>query len=217
MLAHLAPRRLFSPQTRLAMSGPAILAAAAGMDALDDMFRAMADAALVAPARAKASPANEVWQPGMDLAAWLRATFADATPPRARHAALEARLETAAADLKRRFNRDFWIEEGQFFALALDGDQQRVDSLTSNTGHLLWSGIVEEDKIEACVRHLLGERRFSGWGVRTMAESTTSRMIAVSLRTAATVRVVYRVSTRAGCVVSTPALACPSQVSMSVL
>jgi glycogen debranching enzyme len=84
--------------------------------------------------------------------------------------ALEERLETEAADLKRRFNRDFWIEEGQFFALALDGDKKRVDSLTSNTGHLLWSGIVEDDKIEACVRHLLGERLFSGWGVRTMAD-----------------------------------------------
>jgi hypothetical protein len=84
--------------------------------------------------------------------------------------ALEARLEMEAADLKRRFNRDFWIEEGKFFALALDGDKKPVDSLTSNIGHLLWSGIVEEDKIEACVRHLLGERLFSGWGVRTMAE-----------------------------------------------
>src|SRR5512132_496024 len=84
--------------------------------------------------------------------------------------ALAERLEAEAACLKRRFNRDFWIEEGQFFALALDGDKHQVDSLTSNTGHLLWSGIVEDDKIEACVRHLLGERLFSGWGVRTMAE-----------------------------------------------
>jgi glycogen debranching enzyme len=84
--------------------------------------------------------------------------------------ALEERLESQAADLKQRFNRDFWIEEGEFFALALDGDKKQVDSLTSNMGHLLWSGIVENDKIEACVRHLLGKRLFSGWGVRTMAE-----------------------------------------------
>jgi glycogen debranching enzyme len=46
---------------------------------------------------------------------------------------LAARLETEAADLKRRFNRDFWLDEGQFFALALDGDKQPVDSLTSNS------------------------------------------------------------------------------------
>jgi glycogen debranching enzyme len=45
-----------------------------------------------------------------------------------------------------------------------------VDSLTSNIGQLLWSGIVDEDKAPAVVEHLMGERLFSGWGVRTMAE-----------------------------------------------
>jgi len=79
------------------------------------------------------------------------------------------RLELEAADLKRRFNRDFWVEEGEFFALALDADGRQVDSLTSNNGHLLWSGIVEDSKAEIVVRQLLGERLFSGWGIRTMA------------------------------------------------
>jgi glycogen debranching enzyme len=83
--------------------------------------------------------------------------------------ALAQRLESEAAELKRRFNRDFWIEDGSFFALALDGDKKQVDSLTSNIGHLLWSGVVEDDKIEPVVRHLLGEQLFSGWGVRTMS------------------------------------------------
>jgi glycogen debranching enzyme len=83
---------------------------------------------------------------------------------------LGERLEREAADLKRRFNNDFWIEDKQSFALAIDGDGRRVDSLTSNIGHLLWSGIAESDKAEACVRQLMGERLFSGWGVRTMAE-----------------------------------------------
>jgi glycogen debranching enzyme len=78
-------------------------------------------------------------------------------------------LEQEAADLKRRFNQDFWVEDGEFFALALDVDGNQVDSLTSNNGHLLWSGIVDDDKAEAVVHHLLGERLFSGWGVRTMA------------------------------------------------
>jgi glycogen debranching enzyme len=80
-----------------------------------------------------------------------------------------ARLEREAVELKRRFNQDFWIPEKQFFALALDGRKRKVDSLTSNIGHLLWSGIVEDDKAEACAHHLVGPRLFSGWGVRTMA------------------------------------------------
>ena len=79
------------------------------------------------------------------------------------------RLESEAADLKRRFNRDFWVEDGEYFALALDPDGNQVDSLTSNIGHLLWSGIVEKSKAKAIARHLLGPRLFSGWGVRTLA------------------------------------------------
>jgi glycogen debranching enzyme len=84
--------------------------------------------------------------------------------------ALAERLEREAAELKARFNRDFWVAEREFFALALDGGKKPVDSLTSNLGHLLWSGIVDDDKAEAVVRHLLGDSLFSGWGVRTMAE-----------------------------------------------
>ena len=78
-------------------------------------------------------------------------------------------LERQAADLKRRFNRDFWVEDGGYFAIALDADGRQVDSLTSNNGHLLWSGIVDKSKAKAVVRQLMGERLFSGWGVRTLA------------------------------------------------
>jgi glycogen debranching enzyme len=79
-------------------------------------------------------------------------------------------LERQAADLKRRFNRDFWVEEDEYFALALDTEGKQVDALTSNNGHLLWSGIVDKSKAKAVVRHLMGPRLFSGWGVRTLAE-----------------------------------------------
>jgi glycogen debranching enzyme len=83
---------------------------------------------------------------------------------------LADRLEREAADLKARFNRDFWLADRGYFALALDGDKRPVDSLTSNIGHLLWSGIVDDDKVPAVVGALMSERLFSGWGVRTMAE-----------------------------------------------
>ena len=88
----------------------------------------------------------------------------------ARRASSPTTLERQAADLKRRFNRDFWVADGEYFAVALDADGRQVDSLTSNIGHLLWSGIVDKSKAKAVVRHLMGERLFSGWGVRTLAE-----------------------------------------------
>jgi len=79
------------------------------------------------------------------------------------------RLEREAEKLKQHFNEAFWIPERGFFALALDGKKRKVDSLTSNIGHLLWSGIANPDKAESCVRHLMSEALFSGWGIRTMA------------------------------------------------
>jgi glycogen debranching enzyme len=79
-------------------------------------------------------------------------------------------LEKQAADLKRRFNRDFWVEGDEYFALALDAEGNQVDALSSNNGHLLWSGIVDKSKAKAVVRHLMGPRLFRGLGVRTLAE-----------------------------------------------
>jgi glycogen debranching enzyme len=83
---------------------------------------------------------------------------------------LARQLDSQAHDLKRRFNEDFWLGDREHYALALDGEKQKVDTLTSNIGHLLWSGIADDEKAASCVQHLLGERLFSGWGVRTMAE-----------------------------------------------
>jgi len=85
-----------------------------------------------------------------------------------------AELDRQAVDLKRRFNEDFWLSDRKFFALALDGHKRKVDSLTSNIGHLLWSGIADDDKAAHCVTHLMGDALFSGWGVRTMADSEGS-------------------------------------------
>ncbi|MGC4748228.1 glycogen debranching N-terminal domain-containing protein [Micromonospora sp. DT201] len=79
------------------------------------------------------------------------------------------RLEREAAALKDRFNRDFWLPHREYYALALDPYGEPVDSLSSNIGHLLWSGIVPDGRAEAVAGHLLGPRLFSGWGVRSFA------------------------------------------------
>jgi glycogen debranching enzyme len=83
-------------------------------------------------------------------------------------------LERQAAELKRRFNDDFWITDRGFFALGLDGNKRKIDSLTSTLGHLLWSGIVDQDKAKSCAEHLVGDALFTGWGVRTMAATEGS-------------------------------------------
>jgi glycogen debranching enzyme len=83
---------------------------------------------------------------------------------------LAGRLEREAGELRRRFDERFWVEErGGFYALALDGDKRPVDSLCSNVGHLLWSGIVPEERVDAVASRLLADELWSGWGVRTMS------------------------------------------------
>ncbi|MET0495840.1 MAG: glycogen debranching N-terminal domain-containing protein [Actinoplanes sp.] len=85
-------------------------------------------------------------------------------------ATLAERLDVEADALQDRFNRDFWLEDQGFYALALDGEKRPVPTITSNAGHLLWSGIVPGDRAERLAEQLMGDRLFSGWGVRTLAE-----------------------------------------------
>jgi glycogen debranching enzyme len=85
------------------------------------------------------------------------------------NADLADRLDQEAAELRERFNRDFWVADGEYFAIGLDRDGNQLQVLSSNIGHLLWSGIVDENKASALANHLLGPRLFNGWGVRTLA------------------------------------------------
>jgi glycogen debranching enzyme len=82
--------------------------------------------------------------------------------------ALSERLERRAADLRERFRRDFWMPGRGCHALALDGDKRQVDGLTSNIGHLLWSGILDHTEAAATAERLVDEQLYSGWGVRTL-------------------------------------------------
>jgi glycogen debranching enzyme len=84
--------------------------------------------------------------------------------------AFAVELEAKAADLKQRFERDYWLPDRGYYALALDADGSPVDALASNIGHLLWSGIVDAPRAAAIVEQLMGPRLYSGWGVRTLAE-----------------------------------------------
>ncbi|MGW1724429.1 amylo-alpha-1,6-glucosidase [Streptomyces sp. NPDC002306] len=85
-----------------------------------------------------------------------------------------ALLEQAAADLRDRFQRDFWMRERAFPALALDGEGRQVDALASDAGHLLWSGLLDKEYGEVVGRRLLEPDFFSGWGVRTLASGQSA-------------------------------------------
>ncbi len=84
--------------------------------------------------------------------------------------ALATRLRGEAAALRERFERDFWIDaRGGYYAIGLDGDKRPIDSLTSNIGQLLWTGIVSDERAAIVARQLMSDTLFSGWGVRTLS------------------------------------------------
>ena len=87
---------------------------------------------------------------------------------------LADKLEKQAAKLKAQFNRDYWSEATGFYVHALDGSKAQVPDVTSNVGHCLWTGIVDEARAGQVVAKLMQPDMLSGWGVRTMsAEDVT--------------------------------------------
>lgn len=74
-----------------------------------------------------------------------------------------------ARSLKSRFNRDFWMEDQDFCALALDGDGNHVDSITSNPGHCLNLGIFTPEKAYSVAERLRAPDMYNGWGIRTLS------------------------------------------------
>jgi glycogen debranching enzyme len=98
--------------------------------------------------------------------AWLRmASVFDALGKPDRAVTLRAK----AAALFKKFNEVFWDEEAGFYAYTLDGDKQKVMSVASNPGHLLFSGIVPQDRAARVVARLTAPDMDSGWGIRTLS------------------------------------------------
>lgn len=75
-----------------------------------------------------------------------------------------------AEALKERFNEAFWDPRG-WYVLGLDRDGDPIDSLTTNPGHALWSGIADDDKARTYVERLVDRDLWTGWGLRTLASS----------------------------------------------
>ena len=91
---------------------------------------------------------------------------------RKNHLDLAQRWQREAQELRQRFNRDFWIEDLNYCALALDGEGKQVDSITSNPGHCLNLGIFDTDKVYSVAKRLREPDLFSGWGIRTLSSSS---------------------------------------------
>jgi glycogen debranching enzyme len=76
-----------------------------------------------------------------------------------------------AARLADRFRETFWIDDpaGAYPAIALDARKRPVDTVTSNLGHLLGTGLLRPDEAALVARRLVSPELDSGFGLRTMS------------------------------------------------
>ncbi|AZB42451.1 amylo-alpha-1,6-glucosidase [Bacillus sp. FJAT-42376] len=81
-----------------------------------------------------------------------------------------ARLKEQAEALKQKFEKEFWMEDKQFYAIALDQNKKQVGTITSNPGHVLFSGIIDSSRADKVADMLTSDKMFSGFGIRTMGE-----------------------------------------------
>jgi glycogen debranching enzyme len=103
---------------------------------------------------------------GYAFAAWLAAAdLAEALGEAGEADALRRR----ARALREAFERDFWVPQEAFYALALDADKRPCEVIASNPSHCLWAGLVDEDRAAAVAKRLMAEDMFCGWGMRTLS------------------------------------------------
>lgn len=80
---------------------------------------------------------------------------------------LAVRLKERAENLKKEFNEKFWMPAKKFYCLALNGKKEQRKAITSNPGHLLFTGIVADDKIDFVVKRLFRPDLWTRFGIRT--------------------------------------------------
>ena len=83
-----------------------------------------------------------------------------------------AGLREQARALRQRIEERFWVKKTAYYALAVDGRERPVPTVTSNPAHLLWSRIVPPDRALRMAEVLLSEEMYTGWGLRTLARGT---------------------------------------------
>src|SRR5207237_5490105 len=55
-------------------------------------------------------------------------------------------------------------EDGPFWAMGLDGEKHRIETVTSNPGHALWCGLLRGEHPRGTARRLLPEHVLCGRG-----------------------------------------------------
>ena len=78
-------------------------------------------------------------------------------------------FEGKAQALQQHIDEAFWLDDLQCYAMALDGSKKPVRSVSSNAGHLLWTGTAYVERARILMPRLLQPDLFTGFGIRTLS------------------------------------------------
>ena len=150
--------------------------------------------------RGGAGLANQGWKDSGDSVQWADGRLADGPIALSEVQAYSHEAAVGAADLldafgrpggdalrrwaealRTRFRAAFWVRDaaGRYPAIALDRDGRAVDSVASNMGHLLGTGLLDADEAAAVAARLARPDMDSGHGLRTLT-STSPRFSPLS-------------------------------------
>jgi glycogen debranching enzyme len=87
---------------------------------------------------------------------------------------LRQRLRQDCQDFRRRFNRDFWMQEQDYCAIALDEQGKQFQVVASNPGHCLETGLFYDEQAEKVITRLMAADLFNGWGIRTLSSEVVA-------------------------------------------
>ncbi|MCC7372103.1 MAG: amylo-alpha-1,6-glucosidase [Chloroflexi bacterium] len=85
-----------------------------------------------------------------------------------------AHCQARADDLRARFQERWWSASDQYFAAALDSSKRPLLTVTSNVGHCLWTGLLDQGPAWAVSDRLVQDDMLCGWGVRTLSSKERS-------------------------------------------
>jgi glycogen debranching enzyme len=81
------------------------------------------------------------------------------------------KLKRQALELAKRVEKSFWMQNRNYFAMALDRHKRKLEVISSNPGHLLFSRVLKTDKARAVMSRLMEPDMHSGWGWRTLSSA----------------------------------------------
>jgi len=87
---------------------------------------------------------------------------------------LKLKLLAEAQKFKEKFHRDFWMEDLQFYAMGLDKYGKQMKVISSNPGHCLETGIIDDYYANIIAEKFFTVNMFSGWGIRTLSNEIIS-------------------------------------------